>query len=101
VERIVVGLDDDARPFQCHHSPCARFSRNIAIMTRAVRELGEDKLLAQVLPKLNRNSRVMIGAGDDCAVVKFQGAKDWLLRVMWPEQASAASPPAQSSLPAT
>jgi thiamine-monophosphate kinase len=48
-------------------------------MTRALRELGEDKLLAQVLPKLNRNSRVMIGAGDDCAVVKFQGAKDWLL----------------------
>jgi thiamine-monophosphate kinase len=48
-------------------------------MTRALRELGEDKLLARVFPKLNRNSRVMIGAGDDCAVVKFRGAKDWLL----------------------
>ena len=48
-------------------------------MTRAVRELGEDKLLAQVFPRLNRNSRVVIGAGDDCAVVKFHGAKDWLL----------------------
>src|SRR5205809_5573258 len=48
-------------------------------MTRALRELGEDKLLAQVFPRLNRNSRVVIGAGDDCAVVKFRGAKDWLL----------------------
>ena len=48
-------------------------------MTRALRELGEDKLLAQVFPSLNRNSRVVIGAGDDCAVVKFRGAKDWLL----------------------
>jgi len=48
-------------------------------MTRALGELGEDKLLAQVFPRLNRNSRVVIGAGDDCAVVKFRGAKDWLL----------------------
>jgi thiamine-monophosphate kinase len=48
-------------------------------MTRSLRELGEDKLLAQILPRLNRNSRVVIGAGDDCAVVKFDGAKDWLL----------------------
>ena len=48
-------------------------------MTRALRELGEDTLLAQVFPRLNRNSRVVIGAGDDCAVVKFRGAKDWLL----------------------
>jgi thiamine-monophosphate kinase len=48
-------------------------------MTRALRELGEDKLLAQVFPKLNRNSWVVIGAGDDCAVVKFHGAKDLLL----------------------
>ena len=48
-------------------------------MTRALRELGEDKLLAQVFPKLNRNSQVVIGAGDDCAVAKFRGAKDWLL----------------------
>src|SRR6476620_8325666 len=73
------GLDDDARHFQCHHSPCARFSRNIAAMTGVLRELGEDQLLAQVFPRLNRNSRVVIGAGDDCAVVKFHGAKDWLL----------------------
>jgi thiamine-monophosphate kinase len=48
-------------------------------MTRALSELGEDKLLAQVFPRLNRNSRVVIGAGDDCAVVKCHGVKDWLL----------------------
>lgn len=48
-------------------------------MTQSLRELGEEKLLAQILPRLNRNSRVVIGAGDDCAVVKFRGAKDWLL----------------------
>jgi thiamine-monophosphate kinase len=48
-------------------------------MTRALRELGEDKLLAQVFSRLNRNSRVVIGAGDDCAVLKFRGAKNWLL----------------------
>jgi thiamine-monophosphate kinase len=48
-------------------------------MTRALRELGEDKLLAKIFPRLNRNSRVVVGAGDDCAVLKFRGAKDWLL----------------------
>src|SRR5689334_15713719 len=48
-------------------------------MTRSLRELGEDRLLAQILPQLKRNSRVVVGAGDDCAVVKFRGAKEWLL----------------------
>jgi thiamine-monophosphate kinase len=48
-------------------------------MMRSLRELGEDRLLAQILPKLKQNSRVVAGAGDDCAVVKFRGAKDWLL----------------------
>src|SRR5438552_14083392 len=48
-------------------------------MTRSLRELGEDRLLAQILPQLKQNSRVVAGAGDDCAVVKFRGAKDWLL----------------------
>src|SRR5689334_4466869 len=48
-------------------------------MTRSLRELGEDRLLAQILPQLKRNSRVVAGAGDDCAVVRFRGAKEWLL----------------------
>jgi thiamine-monophosphate kinase len=48
-------------------------------MMRSLRELGEDRLLAQILPQLKQNSRVVTGAGDDCAVVKFRGAKEWLL----------------------
>ena len=35
-----------------------------------LRELGEDRLLDQLLPKLPRNSRVVLGAGDDCALVE-------------------------------
>jgi thiamine-monophosphate kinase len=35
-----------------------------------LRELGEDRLLDQLLPKLPRNSGVVLGAGDDCALVK-------------------------------
>jgi thiamine-monophosphate kinase len=48
-------------------------------MTQSLRELGEDKLLARIFPQLGRNSRVVAAAGDDCAVVKFRGARDWLL----------------------
>ena len=48
-------------------------------MMRSLRELGEDGLLAQILPQLKQNSRVVAGAGDDCAAVKFRGAKKWLL----------------------
>ena len=33
-------------------------------------EVGEDRLLAQLLPKLSRNRSVVLGAGDDCAVVR-------------------------------
>jgi thiamine-monophosphate kinase len=36
-------------------------------------ELGEDRLLAQLLPKLSRNRGVIVGAGDDCAIVKSIG----------------------------
>ena len=35
-----------------------------------LREAGEDRLLAQLLPTLSRNSSVVLGAGDDCAVVR-------------------------------
>jgi len=48
-------------------------------MMRSLRELGEDRLLDQIFPKLKQNSWVVAGAGDDCAVVKFRGAKEWLL----------------------
>ena len=42
-------------------------------------ELGEDKLLAKILPHLQPNSRIITGAGDDCAVVRFRSTKDLLL----------------------
>lgn len=32
-------------------------------------EIGEDRLLAQLLPALSRDSSVVLGAGDDCAIV--------------------------------
>ena len=35
-------------------------------------ELGEDRLLEQLLPNLPRNRGVILGAGDDCAVVKSE-----------------------------
>ena len=38
-----------------------------------LRALGEDRLLARLLPNLGRNSSVVIGAGDDCAVVETLG----------------------------
>ena len=33
-------------------------------------EIGEDRLLAQLLPALSRNNSVVLGAGDDCAIVR-------------------------------
>ena len=36
-----------------------------------LREIGEDRLLAQLLPRLRRSSSVVRGTGDDCAVVRF------------------------------
>jgi thiamine-monophosphate kinase len=38
-----------------------------------LREVGEDRLLDQLLPKLPRNRSVIVGAGDDCAIVKSPG----------------------------
>ena len=35
-----------------------------------LRALGEDRLLGELLPKLPRTSAVVLGAGDDCALVK-------------------------------
>src|SRR3954470_21188523 len=35
-----------------------------------LRDVGEDRLLEQILPRLPRNSGVILGAGDDCAIVE-------------------------------
>src|SRR5207253_11106531 len=65
--------------FKCHQGRSARFYRNAAAMRRTLSKLGEDKLLAQGIARINSNTRIVMGAGGDCAVVKFHGAKDWLL----------------------
>src|SRR3954471_4130338 len=35
-----------------------------------LRDVGEDRLLEQLVPKLSRTSGVLLGAGDDCAIVE-------------------------------
>ena len=42
-------------------------------------DLGEDALLARLLPQLPSNRSVVVGAGDDCAVVKLPGTAQRLL----------------------
>src|SRR3954471_4543575 len=41
--------------------------------------LGEDRLLAELLPPLGKGSDLLAGPGDDCAVVRPPGGKDLLL----------------------
>ncbi|MEP6709693.1 MAG: thiamine-phosphate kinase [Verrucomicrobiota bacterium] len=41
--------------------------------------LGEDRLLAQLLPKLASRKNIIAGAGDDCAVVAAPGGDNLLL----------------------
>jgi thiamine-monophosphate kinase len=38
-----------------------------------LQRVGEDRLLAQILPRLPRGRKVIAGAGDDCAVVDLDG----------------------------
>jgi thiamine-monophosphate kinase len=42
-------------------------------------ELGEDRLLAQLLPRLRLGKTVVAGAGDDCAIVKTSAGRDLLV----------------------
>jgi thiamine-monophosphate kinase len=44
-----------------------------------LRQVGEERLLAQILPQLARTKSVVMAAGDDCAVVRFRGAHDLLV----------------------
>lgn len=61
-------------------------------------QLGEDRLLARLLPDLPRARSVVTGAGDDCALLKFGGAQELLVlktdcvveRVHFSSRASAA-----------
>jgi len=44
-----------------------------------LRDLGEDRLLQRILPGLPSNPAVVAGAGDDCAVLRFGSADQFLL----------------------
>ena len=44
-----------------------------------LRELGEDQLLAHLLPRISINDSVILGAGDDCAVVASPGRNQFQL----------------------
>ena len=61
-------------------------------------EVGEDRLLAQLLPRLSRNRSVVLGAGDDCAVVRCPRQDHFQLLktdcVVEGVHFTAASPPA-------
>ena len=63
-----------------------------------LREVGEDRLLAQLLPRLSRNRSVVLSAGDDCAVVRCPRQDNFQLLktdcVVEGVHFTAASPPA-------
>ena len=61
MEWIDPRLDDDARALQFPHSDSACVSGIDAAMKLG--ELGEDELLAQLFPRLNRNARVAWSRG--------------------------------------
>jgi len=44
-----------------------------------LRQLGEDRLLARLLPRLPSNRTIIAGAGDDCAVVRAPGENKLIL----------------------
>ncbi len=44
-----------------------------------LRQIGEEKLLADVLSHLPANGQVILPAGDDCAVVRFRDARELLV----------------------
>jgi thiamine-monophosphate kinase len=44
-----------------------------------LRRLGEDRLLAELLPSLGRHRRVVTQAGDDCAIVQAPGGNKLVL----------------------
>src|SRR6266404_619646 len=71
------GIDDNARAFQFRYSHPARFSGYIFVMKLS--DLGEDRLLARLLPRLPLSKAVLAGAGDDCAVARSPGENKLIL----------------------
>src|SRR6266571_7092686 len=69
--------DDDAFAVQFGLAHCAGVSRTVFAMK--LHQLGEDRLLDQLLPRLPVSKSVVARAGDDCAVVKRPGGHDLLV----------------------
>ncbi len=77
MEQLHSRLHDDARAFQFRDAHAARIPGYISAMK--LRDLGEDRLLARLLPHLRPDKSVVAGAGDDCAVVRFPNEKKLML----------------------
>src|SRR5947207_345156 len=69
--------DDDAFAVQFRVAHCAGVSRTLSAMK--LRQLGEDRLLDHLLPRLPVSKSVVARAGDDCAVVKRPGGRNFLV----------------------
>src|SRR5437667_5235108 len=69
--------NDDAFAVQFRVAHCAGVSRTLSAMK--LRQLGEDRLLDQLLPRLPVSKSVVARAGDDCAVVKRPGGRNFLV----------------------
>src|SRR5438045_3706382 len=68
MERLDPCFHDDACALQRDYVDGARLSRAGAT-TMKLRDVGEDRLLEQLLPKLRARREVILGPGDDCALV--------------------------------
>src|SRR5689334_19515604 len=88
MERVYSRFNDHARALQCHRPHRPGFSRGVSTMTRGQRasqgiacaRVGEDLLLAKLLPGLRRSLHsVVLGAGDDCAIVRPKANGNLLL----------------------
>src|SRR6266581_4412931 len=69
--------DDDAFAVQFGLAHYAGVSRTVFAMK--LHQLGEDRLLDQLLPRLPVSKSVVARAGDDCAVVKKPGGHSFLV----------------------
>jgi thiamine-monophosphate kinase len=77
MERLHSCRDDDSFALQFRHAHRARFPR--ALLARKLREIGEDRLLDQLLPRLPLGKTVVAGAGDDCAVIEIFAGGNFLV----------------------
>src|SRR5947207_3283339 len=68
MERLDPCFHDDACALQRDYVDGARLSRAGAT-TMKLGDVGEDRLLEQLLPKLRARREVILGPGDDCALV--------------------------------